>query len=221
MLWVVVAIPLPVAAESLRLIVDRQSDAVSLYFAIPAGLIPTVFAADAKGILEDDGTVDLAGLYEGTFDTGDEIFAGVEALIGDAPAGFEATSLMVHDPTILPPFQTPLDAEISIAICNAPAAVDQMGLDDLHAYAGFFAWQVDGAKTLTLRFPETGRDEIAVSVASFSDGGSIEWQNSRLADGGILVLDPPQPKRARWSLWVVGLMALGALAALRNQAALK
>ncbi len=217
----VLATPLRADDRQIRVILDRQEQAISLYFAMPAEMIPSVFDRSAEGVVGADGTVDLAGLYEGTFDTGDHIFAGVRAQIGGHSAKFESTSLMVHDPANLPAFTTPLDAEISIAICNAPDVVGQMPLSALHAYAGYFAWKVDGSAPVSLSFPKTGRGAIPVLVSEYDNGRRVGISEAVLADGGALTFEPPRPPQfasTRLLIWLIAgvVLTLGLAAVYRR-----
>ncbi|MEM9852045.1 MAG: hypothetical protein AAF761_08605, partial [Pseudomonadota bacterium] len=117
------------AEPDMRVLVDREPSGISVYFTTAASDLQAVFGAGADELLTEDGTVDIDGLYRGTFDTADDIFADVTARIDGAPFVFEALSMMVHDPSILPDFATPFDAAMSVAVCNSPETVRNMGLD--------------------------------------------------------------------------------------------
>ncbi len=181
----------------MRVLVDRETSGISVYFTTTAEELPAVFGAGAEELLQADGTVDIDGLYRGTFDTADDIFADVTAHIGGAPFAFEALSMMVHDPAILPDFATPFDAAMSIAVCNSPETVRNMGLEDLNAYLGFYAWKTDPVAEVALTFPATGRDAMTVEVLDFAPNGDLRVTIHDLTDGGLLTLTaPPAPRYA-------------------------
>ena len=182
------------AASALpTIIVDRADDGTSVYFGLEADELPVLFGQGAEALLTPEGVVDIDALYDGTFDTADEIFASVDASATGAATGFEAMSMMVHDPAILPDFNTPYHASISIAICNSPETVAQMGLEDLVAFMGFYAWKADPGGTVEMTFPEVGREPITLEVRDYSSSGDVEISTVMLEDGGTLVLQAPAP----------------------------
>ncbi len=196
-------------AADMRVLVDREHSGISVYFTTPASTLPSVFGAGAEELLQADGTVDIDGLYRGTFDTADDIFADVRAHVGGAPFGFEALSMMVHDPAILPEFATPFDAAMSIAVCNSPETVRNMGLGELHAYLGFYAWKADPMAEVALTFPATGRDSFEVEVLDFAPNGDLRVTTQDLTDGGLLILTaPPAPRYATLGPLLAGMALL-------------
>ena len=183
------------SAGTMTVLVDREPSGISVYFAADATALPGIFGAGADALLTDDGVVDIDGLYRGTFDTADDIFAEVDTRIGGVPFAFEALSMMVHDPSILPPFETPYDAAMSIAVCNSPETVRNMALDQLDAFLGFYAWKADPLAVITLAFPATGRAAITVEVIDYAPSGEVARSTQSLTDGGSLTLTAPKPAR--------------------------
>ena len=215
MAWMLTALPLKVAAEDMpTILIDRRADEVSLYFAMPAPLLPEVFGTGADELVGADGTIDIDRLYDGTFLTADEIFAGVAVEVDGQAEVFEGLSLMVHDPAILPDFATPYDAQISIAVCNSPETVRGMGLAELDAFMGFYAWKVDGYSDVAVRFPMLGRESVRLRVLDFVD---LELKNEEVVsvpDGGTLVIGPTQRSSSGLSVAAGQILVLVGLAAL-------
>ncbi|MEO1238980.1 MAG: hypothetical protein AAFW64_04810 [Pseudomonadota bacterium] len=182
----------PVLAEpDMRVLVDREPSGISVYFTTPASDLQIVFGAGADELLTEAGTVDIDGLYQGTFDTADDIFADVTAQISGAPFAFEALSMMVHDPALLPDFATPYDAAMSVAVCNSPETVRNMSLEQLDAFLGFYAWKADPLADVELVFPATGRDALTVEIIDYAPSGDLRRSSVVLADGGALRLSAP------------------------------
>lgn len=119
--------------------------------------------------------------------------------------------MMVHDPRALPPFETPWDGETSIAVCTSPETVDDMGLDALQAYLGFFAWKVDALATITLTLPSVTNGPVRIEVWEF---WNMQPTSSRIATLGgdrTLVLEPGRTgELGAATLWLLALALLGA-----------
>ncbi len=197
------------------LLVDRRANEISFYFSLPATDLEGVFGQGAEDMLGADGTVDIDALYDGTFDTADTILGGVGVRIGGETVAVESLSMMLHDPAYLPAFADPYDAQIAVAVCTSPETVRGMGLSELRAYLGYFAWQVDGEAALELLFPETGRGTIEVTLREFVDFRPLPVRVVPLRDGGTLSLaSPPTGKAARFGVWALvaltGLVLAGA-----------
>lgn len=217
MLIAVLAASPTLAEPDMRVLVDREPSGVSVYFTTAASDLQAVFGAGADDLLTADGTVDIDGLYQGTFNTADDIFADVTARIDGAPFNFEALSMMVHDPSILPDFATPFDAAMSVAVCNSPETVRNMGLGELDAFLGFYAWKADPMGEVALQFPGTGRPAIEVEVIDFAPTGEVRRSTATLKDGGVLTLVGPEPARLATLVPLIfviaGLVAVGGLVA--------
>ena len=193
----------PAVAADATLIVDRREDSVALYFRTAASDFETIFGAGADALLAIDGTVDVPRLYDGTYLLADEIFATSTVQIGSDVVRFEALSMMVHDPEILPDFATPYDAELSIAVCTSPDTVANMGLSSLEGYLGYFAWKVDGFADMQISLPQTGRGALELRVRAYVDHVEVSDQTVILPDGGTLMLTAPRPVMRGFAVWLV------------------
>lgn len=206
------AMAAPAVATDATLIVDRRADSIALYFKIAATELEPVFGAGAEGLLGADGTVDVSRLFDGTYPLADEIFAATSVRLAGQETLFEALSMMVHDPEILPDFAMPYDAEMSIAVCTSPETVQNMTLETLEGYLGFFAWKVDGLAEMAIDLPETGRGALELRVREFVDHVEVRDQTLALSDGGVLTLTAPAPRGfAGWlAVTTLGFAALAA-----------
>ncbi|QHQ33852.1 hypothetical protein [Algicella marina] len=212
---------LPVAraqAEGVEptIIVDRRSDGVSLYFALPAPRLEGVFGADISALLTETGTADRVKLLEGTYEVAEDLIASL-GITGDGePAPFQATSLMLHHPEALPPFETPLDAEISVSVCTSADTIGDVAQSLLQAYMGYFAWKLPKTSVIEIDFPERGNGPMVWQVLDYRDFALTGRSVVEVADGGTLRLAPMQYVRgglAKAAL-LVGLCCLALLAAI-------
>ena len=176
-----------------EILIDRRADQVSLYFALPAADLEPLFGKTAEPLLGPDGTVDIDGLYEGTYLLADDIFADARVSIGGQEVPVEALSMMLHDPEFLPGFIDPYDAQVSIAVCTSPETVRGMGLSELDAYLGYFAWNVDGHQPVEISFSETGRGDMTISVRDFVDFELVSAWKTTIPDGATLSLTAERP----------------------------
>lgn len=195
------------------LIVDRRADSVALFLSIPAEELRPAFGSGAENLLGPDGTIDIDRLYDGTFSLADEIFAQVRIRADERPVTFEAMSMMVHDPEALPAFETPWDGETAIAVCTSPDTVDQLGLETLQAYLGFYAWRLNGLAELSLTLPNEGRAVEQIEVREFWNMQPLDARIVAPDDAGRLVLKPTSAGPIHpTTLWLLAL-AFGALGA--------
>lgn len=182
----------PAAASvtgGVEILLDRRADEVSVYFAMPATDLTTVFGQGADPLLGTDGTVDIDRLYDGTYLVADDIFAGARLSIGGETMTVEALSMMLHDPAFLPGFADPYDAQVAIAVCTSPETVRGMGLPELRAYLGYHVWKVDGHEAIEITFPEVGRAPVTFTVRDFVDFREVSTQTVTISDGGVLRID--------------------------------
>ena len=122
--------------------------------------------------------------------------------------------MMVHDPDILPDFAMPYDAEMSIAVCTSPETVQNMTLETLEGYLGYFAWKVDGLAKMAIDLPETGRGALELNVREFVDHVEVLNQTVTLADGAVLTLAASKPRAPGFAGWLaVMTLGFGAFAA--------
>ena len=200
------------AAPGIEVLVDRRADQVSVYFALPAEDLNTFFGQGAEALLDADGTVDIEGLYDGTYLVADDIFAGATIRIDGKPVLVEALSMMLHDPEFLPTFTDPYDAQVSIAVCTSPETVRGMSLPELRAYLGYYVWDVDGRAPLEITFPALGRDAVEVTFRDFVDFREVGSTTVTLADGGVLTLEAADEGRGGAFPWTLGAVVSAALA---------
>lgn len=198
----------PAVATDATLIVDRRAESIALYFKLAATDFEPVFGSGAEGLLGADGTVDVPRLFDGTFPLADRIFAATSVRLAGQETPFEALSMMVHDPDILPDFAMPYDAEMSIAVCTSPETVQNMTLETLEGYLGYFAWKVDGLAEMAIALPETGRGALDLNVREFVDHVEVLNQTVTLADGAVLTLAAPKPPAQGFAGWLA-VLALG------------
>ena len=200
--------------ETPVLIVDRRADNVSLFLTLPAVDIEPLFGMGAEALLDESGTIDIDALYEGTFDLADQIFSDVTVTSAAGPMPFEAMSMMVHDPAVLPAFRTPWDGETAIAVCTSPETVDLMGLEPLQAYLGYFAWKVNGLEPFSLTFPDTTSDTTVLEVREFWNAQHMSTSQMTLGADPTLHLDPgtgtPLGQATLWLLAIAS-FAVGAV----------
>ncbi|MEM9811452.1 MAG: hypothetical protein AAF913_02185 [Pseudomonadota bacterium] len=197
----------PAGATDVELLVDRLPTGISIYMRMPAGEVEPVLGRNGDELLTD-GRVDYAAMRDGTFEAADRLFARVDTEVAGTPVVFEALSLMVHQPDTNIPFSSPFDADMAIAVCNAPTD-ETVTLADLDLMAGFYAHRVDSMAEIALDLPETGRPAIDVSVIEFVEGAEVRRSEHTLDDGARLVL-PPAPE----ALPKTAIAAIGSIAAL-------
>ncbi len=183
-------------ADDMTLVIERGNDAIEFYFALGADVMVETFGLPQNRLAGPNGTVEFDSLREGTFDMGDELFAGVEAQIGETPALFEAMSLMVHPETDALPLETPLDGMIAIAVCTAPTPATPPGLDELRAYAGYIAYTDTPQAPLSLKVPAIGRDDLTVHIRDHTRGMLTSGQTVSWTDGAVLLAEPGRRPRA-------------------------
>ncbi len=181
------------AAQDLRVIANRADDGIELYLGMRASDMPALLGHSASWMSDSNGHVDITPFRKGTFDQADTVFSNVQTTLDDTAVQFEAMSLMVHTDTLIPPFDTPVDAMVAMAVCTAPESDVPLHLDTLSTYAGYYAYKVDGLANLTLTFPHTGRSAIEVSIRSFYDGDWVADETAVLTDGGSLALPGVHP----------------------------
>ena len=207
----VLAVARPVAAETPSILVHRGDQAVEVYFSVPSTMLLSLFDLSPQVIEGPDGTVDFDGLRLGTYDIGDDLFAGVTAEIGGVPATFEALSLMVHPNDAKLPMTNPIEAMIAIAVCTVPTPAVPPTLTDLHAYVGYIAYTDTPQGPIQLTMPETGRGAVTFEVMEFTDFEARGVSQIVVADGGTLRLEPGAAPHSPWTVAMAALLGLIAL----------
>ncbi len=200
-------------ADRITLIVDRGPRAVEVFLAMPVSTAVTRFGLNPDLLKGPGGVVDFADFSGGTWDIGDALLAGVDVRIGRAPAGFEATSLMVHLKDQPLPFQTPFDGLTAISVCGVAQPVTPPTLDDLYLYAGFVAYPPNAEAPLRFDLPEGPGERLSVTVREYGAGRTGTPRNLHLDPGQPLILG----QKVGLSLWGLGLatVALCGIVALR------
>ncbi|MEM8959712.1 MAG: hypothetical protein AAGC86_18085 [Pseudomonadota bacterium] len=175
----------PVAASDdadLRLIVNRTDDAIEVYVAFPASLLPDQFGGIPPLLEPGAEGVDIDSLR-----VGDSTYSIVEwmtersaARLDGLPVELEPLSVMVHPTDLEMPFETPPDAWNATAVCTAPP-VGMLPIDALTVYSGFFLFRIDGTAALSFRLGDTAAPRT-VWAADY-------WDWMPLRDGPVPVDD--------------------------------
>lgn len=179
------SLALPVSAADLSVIVDRADDGVEIFVKFATADTEEVLAPFPPGFLDADGLVDIAPFRNGTYEMGDEMWAGVSTEIGGEDALVEAMSMMVHPDSLPVDFEDPIDGWIAMAVCNVTDPNARFGLDELSTYAGFFAYKVDGYAPISLVFPT----DIDVEVTEFLLGRELSTASLTVGPDAPLELD--------------------------------
>lgn len=189
----------PALGADLEIILDRRDRSIEMFLSLPADGAKTTLGTDLSQIEGLTTGVDFSVLQNGTWTQGDLILAQTNAQIGATPALFEAMSMMVHPKAQKMPFADPFDALTAVSVCGVPVPDAPPALDSMHLYAGYIAYPVNSAQSLTLRLGNSA--PIEVTVRDFGPQGARS-QSVRLAPGERLTLHAPQ------RIWPLGL-ALG------------
>lgn len=205
----------------LHLIVNRASDAIAIYAALPADLLQARFDGLPGRLQAGPEGIDIDSLSTGTVDIADWLIARSDARLGGAPAVLEPLSVMVHPTELGLPFETPRDGAIATSVCTAPP-MGPLPLDALTLFAGFFLSPVDGAAPLMLRLGEAGpAGPITgqITVATFWDWLPMkETTATATADGWIDLGEGPRFPAlvgASQALLVAGLATIAILGTVR------
>lgn len=183
-----VALSTPAAAEDIEIVIDRGADSVEVYMAMNAATMTNAFGLPPTLLADEHGLVDIEPLRQGTWQIGDALLANVETRLDDAPAVFEAMSLMVHPADSPLPLDTPIDGMVAIAVCTVPTPETHPGLSELRAYVGFIAYPVDPEQIVSFSLPESGRQPLDITVRDFKNGQLVASSTHKVADGGTLTI---------------------------------
>ncbi|MEM8790954.1 MAG: hypothetical protein AAGE80_05020 [Pseudomonadota bacterium] len=187
-------------AGAAEVIVSREGDGVAVYFQIPLTDVAGLFGREAIGLVNTDGEIDLDNLSQGTFEDADLLAQDVEFTLGDQDVEFEALSMMVHQAENPFAFETPLDAELAIGVCNVPLPEHTPKPEQMVWAGGWYAYPVSSSEALTINFPATGRDPMEISVRIFDSATLERTEKITLADDGTLVV----PQAGGWRQWLAG-----------------
>lgn len=197
------AAALPAAAGELTVLVQRGEGSTQLFLSAPAEDLFALTATPVDVVPGGGGQVDTTTFTEGTWEIGDALLAETDAQIGDASAGFEAMSFMLHSTAEEMPLETPLDALIAIELCNVAQAGETQDWADLIAYAGYFSSAGSERAAITLNLPAD--QPIPVRVVDAGEAGQVSWTTT-LQPGAALRIEPPASQRA--AFWPYGLLAM-------------
>jgi hypothetical protein len=218
-------LPLGAAASDVTMVIERGPTTVEVFLGMPAEGLVDYFGLPPERLEDETGEVAFEPLRLGTWTIGDDVFAGVEARIGGAPASYEAMSLMVHPEDQKLPLYNSFDGMMAIAVCSVEPP-ENPTLDRLYSYVGYIAYPGDPNGALQFTLPETGRDALRFEIRDFREGALLAETQVTVPDGGTLALAPAPPKR--WfedrldtlalSLFVaLATIGFGAYAALRQR----
>ena len=104
------------------------------------------------------------------------------------------------------PFRSIADAYLAMSVCNGFAPGTVPTVDTLHAYAGYIAYPVDAAGTLS--FGLQNSDFVRVSLREMSEGRLQSTRRFDLAPMGTITLAQPAPG-LNWQAVFSALIALG------------
>ena len=181
----------------LRIIVDRRKSSIEVFTYKSADSLLPMFGADPNGLAAADGRVYFGELREtGTFDFGDTIVAKVGFTVDGAPVTLEAMSVMVHPIDNGLPFETPLDGNIAMSVCNVEDPVVPPTMADLSLYGGFIAYPVDGHGDVTMRLPNT--EPLSIDLITFAQGKKQTQERLTVPASAEIPLPPVDPFSEGW-----------------------
>lgn len=176
----------PVARVTL--IVERTPRSIEVFVSLPAEAVPGVFGTLPDGLVDPDGTIDLARLRGGTWAATEALARSMNARLDGRPQPLEGMSLMLHPKTQPMSFAGPWDGLVATSVCTALVPSAPPTLADLDLYAGFIAHGVAGFGDLRLGFPATGRPHLRLRVLEYTDGRLRRASWATLADGDLVSL---------------------------------
>ena len=182
-------------AAAREVIVARDNDSVAVFFRLPYADVAPLFGQEVKGFTDEAGNFSREKLFNGTFERADALAADVTFDLGSQSVGFEALSMMIHQTETVLPFDSPLDAEIAIAVCGVPFPDGPLLPDDIVWVGGWYAYPVDADQALTINLPHTGRGAQELTVKTFDNGQFEDAIEVTVADGGAINV----PTASTWS----------------------
>ncbi|MEM9268654.1 MAG: hypothetical protein AAGA78_06930 [Pseudomonadota bacterium] len=154
----------------IEVILERNERSVEIFVGLPAEAMVSAFGLPPQTFENDAGVVEFSTLREGTFETGDVFFAGLEMSLAGQTVPLEAMSMMVHPEDAKLEFNTPWDGLIAIAVCTVEEPEVPVGLSGLYAYAGAIAY-LDGATgQIELSLPHLAEAGYELHVRDFTHG---------------------------------------------------
>ncbi|MEM8576396.1 MAG: hypothetical protein AAGF60_00960 [Pseudomonadota bacterium] len=179
-------------AMAAEVILSRESRGVAIYIKMPFEDVPVLFGQPVEGLLNYDGATSFADLSRGTFDQAEALAQDVKFTINGQDAPFAAMSMMIHPEDNPVPFHDPLDALMAISVCGVPLPETPPANEDLVWIGGWYAPGTTDVTELTITFPDTGRDAMGVSLASFLARSGSARSTLSVEDGGTIRVEVPQ-----------------------------
>ena len=221
--WLLLASGHKVAASDydVTILSYRLDGASELYLSARADTLFALFETSPALPGQHGGLIDFGKLSQGTFDEGDALIAKTSIKIGPNPAGFEAMSLMFHPLADRLSLETPLDAMISIGVCNGPPAGTFVALQDLQSYVGYFTDVGELDQPLQIAFPGSHHAALRYRVLEFGPNGKTDDRIVQLQRGQVLSLSSVTNRTGNSIWFFIAALAFGCLsfmAVLRDQA---
>lgn len=221
--WLLLAsVQKPAASDyDVAILSYRLDGASELYFSARADVLFALFDTSPMLPGQQGNLIDFGELSQGTFDAGDVLIEKTQIEIGLGPAGFEAMSLMFHPLEDKLPIETPLDAMISIGVCNGPPVGTLVALQDLKSYVGFFTDIGELDEPLQITFPGSHYTTQRFRVLEFGPNGKTDDRIVQLQRGQVLSLRSVANTSENSTWFSIAAFAFGCLAfmtILRNQA---
>ncbi|MEM8813076.1 MAG: hypothetical protein AAGF59_10700 [Pseudomonadota bacterium] len=173
---------------ALSIIVERRDSSIEIFVEVPAARLNDVFGVVPSEILNDNGTVAIDRLREGTWDVADALMQSTNATLGEKQLRLEGMSMMVHPSNLPVPFRDAIDGITAIGVCQVLPSDGPLYLDDTIAYSGFIGYGSQTGRPLRLDFPITGRLPRLVEIRDYADGKLLQRSWSLLEDGGSLTI---------------------------------
>lgn len=165
----------------------------------PSETIIEAFAASESIVPHKNGYVDFDAFFSGTWDIGDEILSKATTQIGADSASFEAMSFMLHPNDAVLPLETRLDGMIAIGVCNAIEPGALYGMNDLHAYVGYYSSVPSHQTSIDITLPRSSVSRLSVKVFDIAASGYTSTYTITAEPGDTIHL--PEPKTAQTSFW--------------------
>ncbi|MEO1406295.1 MAG: hypothetical protein AAFV54_07355 [Pseudomonadota bacterium] len=185
------------ADNRVDIIISRGDHAIELFLAMPTDLAVSHFGLTREDLVNSDGFADFERFSKGTFELGEALWRDVETELNGEALTFETMSLMVHPANRPLPFETPLDALISVEVCGTTAR--NISLSNTHLFIGLIAYSDETKSELTLGWQQSFPDSVDISVRDFVGHRLTKaWTLEPSEDSGVVpkvrvaaVSDPP------------------------------
>ncbi|MEM6712071.1 MAG: hypothetical protein AAF590_07290 [Pseudomonadota bacterium] len=171
-------------SNDVTLILERRGGAIELFVGGRADVLSTSLDAELVGAVNDEGHVQFADFFSGTWTIAEDLFGNVTASVENETLPAHAMSLMLHPldaPSV--PFYDSVDGVLAVSICSVEDPAADLTLDDNALYAGFILYTDDNEAPLTLSRPMHAGAPLMLNVRDYTDGAlttsySIMWNPS-------------------------------------------